>query len=173
MHLSSPGGAPATGPPVRTCVRELSELEGTLSLMRLLTATRQTQDELPGDFCFAVEGELVLANDFVCAGDRDDPDGGCGCGRAFVGLGSRKATTTALVRDLPVSRAELRVAVADFETARGLGPAVIGTEDFADLVEAKLAVLDDIARSVQVGAVVGLRLEHLVWRRDPASAGAG
>jgi hypothetical protein len=109
-------------------------------------------------------------NDFVCARDRDDPVGGCGCGRAFVGLGSRKATTTALVRDLDISPADLRAAVEEFEVARGLGPDVIGPEDFAELVEAKLEELDDIARSVQVGAVVGLRLGHLVWRRYPARA---
>jgi hypothetical protein len=138
--------------------------------MRLLTATRLEQGRLPGDFCFTVEGELVLANDFVCARDRGDPDGGCGCGRAFVGLGSRKATTTALVRDLDISPADLRAAVEEFEVARGLGPDVIGPEDFAELVEAKLEELDDIARSVQVGAVVGLRLDHLVWRRYPARA---
>jgi hypothetical protein len=139
--------------------------------MRLLTATRQAQGELPGDFCFTVEGELVLPNDFICARDRDDPDGGCGCGRAFVGLGSRKATTTALVRDLDIAPAELRAAVEGFQVARGLGPQVIGATEFAEVVEAELGLLDRIARSVPVGAVVGLRLEHLVWRRYPAVAG--
>lgn len=139
--------------------------------MRLLTATSQAQGELPGDFCFTVEGELVLANDLVCARDREDPDGGCGCGRAFVGLGSRKATTTALVREVDISPVELRTAVEEFQRTRGLGPEVIGAEDFAELIDAKLEELDDIARSVRVGAVVGLRLEHLVWRRHPAPAG--
>jgi hypothetical protein len=138
--------------------------------MRLLTATRQAQGELPGDFSFTVEGELVLANDLVCARDRDDPDGGCGCGRAFVGLASRRATTTALVRDLDISPTELRTAVEEFEMARGLGPEVIGAEDFAELIEAKLEELDDIARCVEVGAIVGLRLNQLVWRRHPAVA---
>jgi hypothetical protein len=141
--------------------------------MRLLTATRQAQGELPGDFFFTVEGELVLINDLVCARDRDDPDGGCGCGRAFVGLGSRKATTTALVRDLDISPAELRAAVEDFQVARGLGPDVIGAAEFDDAVEAELGLLERIARSVPEGAVVGLRLEHLVWRRYPAVAGNG
>ncbi len=139
--------------------------------MRLLTATRQAQGELPGDFCFTVEGELVLANDFVCARDRDDPDGGCGCGRAFVGLGSRRATTTALVRDLDITPAELRAAVEEFEVVRGLGPDVIGSAEFDEGVEARLAELDRIARAVPEGAVVGLRLEQLVWRRYPAVAG--
>jgi hypothetical protein len=138
--------------------------------MRLLTATRQTQGDLPGDFSFTVEGELVFANDLVCARDRDDPNGGCGCGRAFVGLVSRRATTTALVRDLDISPAELRAAVEEFEVARGLGPDVIGVDDFVEVVEEKLAELHDIARSVEAGAVVGLRLSHLVWRRYPAVA---
>lgn len=139
--------------------------------MRLLTATSQAQGDMPGDFCFTVEGELVLPNDAVCARDREDPDGGCGCGRAFVGLGSRRATTTALVRDLEISPVELRTAVEEFETTRGLGPEVIGAEEFAELVDATLEQLDDIAQSVRAGAVIGLRLDHLVCRRSPAPTG--
>jgi len=140
--------------------------------MRLLTATREAQGELPGDFCFTVEGELVLPNDFICARDRGRPDGGCGCGRAFVGLGSRKATTTALVRDLDISPGELRTAVEDFQVTRGVGPDVIGAAEFDDMVEQELRLLEKISRSVPVDAVVGLRLEQLVWRRYPAVAGA-
>ena len=139
--------------------------------MRLLTATRQAQGDSPGDFCFTVEGELVLANDLICATDRGDPGGGCGCGRAFVGLASRRATTTALVRDLDISPSDLRAAVEGFEVARGLAPDVLGDESFAELIDDRLAELERIARSVQVGAVVGLRLEHLVCRRAPAAAG--
>ncbi len=141
--------------------------------MRLLTATREAQGELPGDFSFTVEGELVLPNDVICARDRGNPDGGCGCGRSFVGLGSRKPTTTALVRDLDVSPAELRTAVEDFQVARGLGPDVIGTAEFEEVVEAELGLLERISRSVPADAVVGLRLEQLVWRRCPAVAGTG
>ena len=67
--------------------------------MKLLTATRRTQGDRDNDFTFCVEGELVMITTFVCETDRRDPDGGCGCGRAFVGLNSGKATTTALVTD--------------------------------------------------------------------------
>jgi hypothetical protein len=52
--------------------------------MMLLTATRKGQGERAGDFSFTVEGELVLVGP-VCARDQADPDGGCGCGRAFSG----------------------------------------------------------------------------------------
>ena len=67
--------------------------------MKLLTATRERQGEQDGDRFFATEGELVLLG-FVCATDEADPDGGCGCGRAFSGMSSLKATTTALVSAL-------------------------------------------------------------------------
>ena len=141
--------------------------------MRLLTATREAQGELPGDFCFTVEGELVLPNDLVCARDRGNPHGGCGCGRAFVGLGSRRATTTALVRDLDIAPSELRTAVEDFQETRGLGRDVIGAAEFDEVVETELALLERISCAVPVDAVVGLRLERLVWRRYPAVTGAG
>ena len=54
---------------------------------------------------------------------------------------------------------------------RGLGPDVIGAAEFDEVVEAELALLEKISRSVPVDAVVGLRLEQLVWRRYPAVAG--
>jgi hypothetical protein len=91
----------------------------------LLTATRERQDEQDGDFCFATEGELVLLG-FVCAADEADPDRGCGCGRAFSGMSSLRATTTALVRDLDLSIDELRLALEGYYAAAGMGPDVIG-----------------------------------------------
>ena len=42
--------------------------------MKLLTATHLRQGEQAGDFCHAIEGELVLLG-FVCATDEEDPDG--------------------------------------------------------------------------------------------------
>lgn len=68
--------------------------------MKLLTATDVTQGYRDNDFDWCVEGELVHIG-VVCERDRDDPDGGCGCGRAFAGLNSHRATTTAMIRELP------------------------------------------------------------------------
>lgn len=68
--------------------------------MRLITATSLTQGQRDNDFDWCVEGELLHFGP-VCAKDRYDPDGGCGCGRAFAGLNSHRATTTALIRDVP------------------------------------------------------------------------
>ncbi|MGH3914628.1 MAG: DUF7715 family protein [Pseudonocardiaceae bacterium] len=46
-----------------------------------------------------------------CGWDRVDPNGGCGCGHGFGGLNSHRATTTAMVADTPLNRAEYAEAV--------------------------------------------------------------
>lgn len=67
--------------------------------MKVLAATSRTQGQRDNDFDWCIEGELVHFGT-VCAADRDNPDGGCGCGRAFAGLNSHRATTTAIVREI-------------------------------------------------------------------------
>ncbi len=75
--------------------------------MKVLTATHRTQGDRPGDFCWTIPGELVTLGT-TCDRDRLTPnrDGPCGCGRAFVGIASRKGTTTAEVRDLDMTRGD-------------------------------------------------------------------
>src|SRR5262245_6200262 len=68
--------------------------------MKILAATSQTQGQRASEFNWCIEGEVVTFTG-TCDRDRTEgPDGGCGCGRAFAGLNSHKATTTAIVRDL-------------------------------------------------------------------------
>jgi len=137
--------------------------------MKLLTATRERQGERDGDFCHAIEGELVLLG-FVCATDEAEPDGGCGCGRAFSGMSSMRATTTAVVRDLDVSLDDVRLAVEGYYVSAGTGPDVIGGAEFEEVVSATLEDLAEIAH-VPVGAVVGRRLDNLTWRSEPSEVG--
>jgi hypothetical protein len=69
--------------------------------MKILTAIRATQGQRASDFNCCIEGEVVTFVGVLCDTDRrEDPDGGCGCGRAFAGLNSHKGTTTAVVRDI-------------------------------------------------------------------------
>jgi hypothetical protein len=136
--------------------------------MKLLTATRERQGEQDGDFCFATEGELVLLG-FVCAADEADPDGGCG--RAFSGMSSLRATTTALVRDLDLSIDEVRLAVEGYYAAAGMGPDIIGAAEFAEVVSATVDDLADVAPRLPAGAVVGRRLDNLIWRSEPSGVG--
>jgi hypothetical protein len=138
--------------------------------MKLLTATRERQGERDGDFCHAVEGELVLLG-LVCATDERDPDGGCGCGRAFSGMSSMRATTTALVGDLDVSIDDVKLAVEGYYVSSGLGPDLVGGAEFADLVAETVVGMEEIAAALPVGAVVGRRLDQLTWRSEPSEVG--
>ncbi len=72
-------------------------------LLPVLLATYRTQGQRSNDFASVGDCELVtLAS--ICDRDRGNPDGGCGCGRAFAGLGSHKATTTAIVVEMDMTR---------------------------------------------------------------------
>lgn len=68
-------------------------------MIKVLIATSETQGARENDYNWCVEGELVWLAP-VCARDREDPDGGCGCARGFAGLNSHRATTTAMVRTI-------------------------------------------------------------------------
>ena len=78
--------------------------------MHVLIATNELQGLHPTDYAWTVEGELVTAEATECA-DADR----CGCGRGFPGLASSRATTTAMVADLPhISVDDLRGAILDW-----------------------------------------------------------
>jgi hypothetical protein len=134
--------------------------------MKLLTATRERQGERDGDFCHAIEGELVLLG-FVCATDEANPDGGRGCGRAFSGMSSMRATTTALVRDLDIAYDVLRVAVEAHLVAVGMGPDLLGAAEFAELLDEMVDDTVHFARFWPVGTVVGRRLDFVHRRPLP------
>jgi hypothetical protein len=138
--------------------------------MKLLTATRERQGDQDGDFCHAIEGELVLLG-FVCATDEADPDGGCGCGRAFSGMSSMRATTTALVRDLDVSSDDVKLAIEGYYVSAGMGSDVIGGPELTEMVAETLIEMAEVAEAVPVGAVLGRRLDHLVVRSQPSQVG--
>ena len=75
--------------------------------MKVLVATDAGQGEAPDDYCWTLEGELVTPLVAECARPQR-----CGCGRGFPGFGSARATTTAMVVDLPhIGPAELEGAV--------------------------------------------------------------
>jgi hypothetical protein len=135
--------------------------------MKLLTATHELQGQGAGDFCYTIEGELVLLG-FVCATDEKDPDGGCGCGRAFSGMSSMRATTTAMVRDVNVSFDDALLAVRGYWTSYGLRPEDFASgEEFAEFVADTAAGMAEIAAALPVGSVVGRRLDELIVRSQP------
>ncbi|MFC9974802.1 hypothetical protein ACFVH6_28255 [Spirillospora sp. NPDC127200] len=124
--------------------------------MKLLTATDVTQGYRDNDFDWCVEGELVHIG-VVCARDRDDPDGGCGCGRAFAGLNSHRATTTAMVREIEgFTEADYVEAIRSSLEQQGYDAAY---------AEHEAAELRTLVRDWPVGAIVERRLDEIVVRQ--------
>lgn len=81
--------------------------------MHILVATSETQGERPGDVSWTVDGELVR---FPVEAGADSHGG-----RAFAGLASCRATTTAAVVDHPVlDRDQYRALLADALVRQGL-----------------------------------------------------
>jgi hypothetical protein len=131
-----------------------------LDTVNVLVATARTQGERGNDFFWCVEGELVHFG-VVCARDRRDPDGGCGCGRALAGLFSHRATTTAEVRDLRLTRADVVEALRSSLEQQGYDPTG---------ADAEAGVLLGIATSWPVGTVVERRLDQLRARLPGGTA---
>jgi hypothetical protein len=121
--------------------------------MKLLTATSLTQGERENDYNFCVEGELIRF-DTVCGRSARNPDDGCGCARGFAGMSSMRATTTALIRDLPMEVRDVRIALAASLHAAGYLADPEDVEDEAD-------ELMQIAAAFEVGDVVERRLDVL------------
>jgi hypothetical protein len=123
--------------------------------MQVLVATSRTQGDRVGDFNWCVEGELVWVA-MVCAADQRDPDGGCGCGRAFAGLNSHRATTTAMVKDLKgFSRADYTEALRSSLAQQGWPPE-IAVSEAGNLLE--------LANFWPSGTVVERRLADIMVR---------
>jgi hypothetical protein len=124
--------------------------------LKLLTATNSSQGFRDNDFDWCVEGELVHIG-MVCARDRNDPDGGCGCGRSFAGLNSHRATTTAMVREVPgFTDADYVLAIRSSLEQQGCD---------ASFAEHEAALLRCLVRDWPVGVVVERRLDEIVVRQ--------
>jgi hypothetical protein len=135
--------------------------------MRLLTATIRTQGRRPNDFTWCVEGELVTIGGIICGRDQLwGADGGCGCGRSFHGLHSAKATTTAMVRDLDFTRADLETALRGCAEDNGWDKL---TDDLdADITEEANEIIAAAAR-FPVGAVLETRMKNIGVREVRAA----
>jgi hypothetical protein len=133
--------------------------------MRVLVATTDEQGTQEGDYSWTLEGELVLTGPLL---ECCDPSR-CGCGRGFPGLGSARATTTALVVERPDLRpADLRQAIRDSLERQGWLEAL--EPDAADaLVGMEAALIRRTATAFRVGAVLS-RDGDRVWQRGAVAA---
>ncbi len=121
--------------------------------MRVLVATEETQGDRGDDYAWATPGELVMFG-VICASDLRGTGRSCGCGRAFAGLHSQRATTTARVAEWEAGLDDLVLAFRD-SLARG-GWLDHGTaEDAEETV--RLSVMEAllVADRYPVGTVLG------------------
>lgn len=131
--------------------------------MKVLVATSQTQGIRPGDFTHCVEGELVTVS-LVCRRDQLDPaNGSCGCGRAFSGLNSHRATTTAMVKWVDLSQEDYIEALRSSLLQGGWAD-----DDVEDLA----ASLAELADTLCEGTVLGRLGDDIMIRRLPDAAAA-
>lgn len=119
--------------------------------MKVLTATSGSR---PGDFTWTVVSEPVRVPE-ECDSDRAAKElgvDGCGCSRAFGGLSSMQATTTAIIRDLPLTRDDLFSALHGALQAAGFVEEVLEVEDVLE-IEEELDWLLQLAADAEVGTV--------------------
>lgn len=119
--------------------------------MKVLVATVQTQGQRESDFNYCVEGELLWIQE-PCDRDAMRLPSSCGCGRAFSGLASHRATTTATVAELPISVEEYVTAIESSLREQGWP-----TEWASDIAFDQTA----LAESWDVGSVIERDLDVL------------
>lgn len=119
--------------------------------MKVLVATCQTQGGRDDDYCWTVEGELVLGAPILECDSADT----CGCGRGFPGLASSRATTTAMIVERPeLNRASLATAIYDSLQRQGYLD-VVPDEDIDQGLADEIELIEDITAAFEVGTVVG------------------
>ncbi len=146
--------------------------------MRVLVATSELQGTAPGDYSWTVDGELVVVDVTECA--RPDR---CGCGRGFPGVASRRATTTAMVVDLPhIARDDLVEVVADHvdlhwadlliagADADGVDPDDSIDEQLDAITEEYVANIEQVCREFPIGTIVERHGTLVSARAFPAAA---
>ncbi len=97
------------------------------------------------DFCWGIEGELAIASPVAC----DDTT--CGCDRSHVGMNSRKASTTVMVRDVQLGLDDLTAACLASLTESGFyDDNEAAAQDAADIITAAV----EVAARFPVGTVL-------------------
>lgn len=133
--------------------------------MKVLSATSETQGWRDNDFCWAVEGELVVFPPIECdCGTIDDE---CGCHRAMAGLASHRATTTIQVSDrVELDRETYFKLVADGLEQQGYLPCELRGD--LEVEEWLRDLVQDLVRSAacfKTGTVLERRGDFLAVRR--------
>ena len=88
-------------------------------MLKVITATSETQGLRDNDFCFVPEGELVRLG-YVCNKGHGNNDSTCGCDRSLSGFENKKPTTTMKVVCLDITRKQYIAKYAASVNTKGL-----------------------------------------------------
>ena len=127
--------------------------------MQVLVATQATQGARTHDRMNGIDGELVWLLE-PCRACWCYPDGRCTCGRMYMGLTSFRATSTAVVAEVPgLARRDFETGMRSFVRAR---PDLFcgGEHSFTVAIDH----LIDLAAGWSVGTVLGRRGHDLLPR---------
>lgn len=125
--------------------------------MKVLTATRETQGWRDNDYCWTIEGELVLFVPLECDGGSVDDE--CGCRRGMAGMTSYRATSTMKVierEDLDPDR-YFELVAGNLQAQGYLNDALLENPEVNDWVHQLTDELIEIGASAPVGAVLERR----------------
>ncbi|MFI6029495.1 DUF7715 family protein [Amycolatopsis magusensis] len=136
--------------------------------MRLLVATHCTQGARTSDFDHVFAPEPVQLAP-VCDRDVDDPDGTCGCRRAFIGIRSRRPVTTAVVTERAMSPEQLR-SLLHFGYRTSGYPRAYDDEQIHHLAHETAVELEELAARFPPGTVLERRDQDIVPRDCPPAA---
>ena len=122
--------------------------------MKVLVATEATQGARGDDYSWATPGELVMFGT-ICAADLRGTGRPCGCGRAFAGLHSERATTTAEVVESALTLDDLVLAFRDSLGRGGWLDFGGSPQEMTDVVHEALMEVLLVADRYPVGTVIG------------------
>lgn len=137
--------------------------------MRLLVATSCTQGARSSDFNLVFHTEPVQLAP-VCGRDGDDPDGPCGCTRAFIGIRSRRPVTTAAVAERDMTPDQYRSLLRFGYQTSGYRR-THSDEQIRQLADEKAGELEQLAAELPPGTVLERRGDDVVVRIWSPTAG--
>ena len=110
--------------------------------MKIIVATKETQGQKQGDFCFVPEGEIVMVGDCDCLHE------GCDCSRSMVGILCKMGTTTIMVIESDLTRDDFRRQIT--EANKSFEELGVDGSVYEELADALL----ELAKEFPAGAVI-------------------
>ena len=131
--------------------------------MKILVSTKLTQNDRPGDFNFAPDGEPVVSASYAMCDSHRNARGGlsrCGCDRAFRTVETGLATTTAIVAEQDITRD----ALIETLTKRLMEDWNAPDPEMREIAEPEVDEMLTTAADLPVGVIVGQDVQRIFTR---------